>query len=106
MHCCPRPKAEGNSASGHPQHLVGDKFDCCTERYEIVVYYETMQIGMKMNLNKMFNPSIFDALRCCHISPDSVNGRRTDRKSIKNVYPVVKVVSVAMKVVAECVKSA
>ena len=20
MHCCPRPKAEGNSASGHPQH--------------------------------------------------------------------------------------
>ena len=45
-------------------------------------------------------------LRCCHISPDSVNGRRTDRKSTKNVYPVVKVVSVAMKVVAECVRSA
>ena len=22
-------------------------------------------------------------LRCCHISPDSVNGRRTDRKSTK-----------------------
>ena len=38
MHCCPMPKAEGNSASGHPQHLVGDSFDCCTERYEIVVY--------------------------------------------------------------------
>ena len=45
-------------------------------------------------------------LRCCHISSDSVNGRRTDRKSTKNVYPVVKVVSVAMKVVAECVRSA
>ena len=45
-------------------------------------------------------------LRCCHISPVSVNGRRTDRKSTKNVYPVVKVVSVAMKVVAECVRSA
>ena len=30
--------ASGNSASGHPQHLVGDSFDCCTERYEIVVY--------------------------------------------------------------------
>ena len=44
--------------------------------------------------------------RCCHISPDSVNGRRTDRKNTKNVYPVVKVVSVAMKVVAECVRSA
>ena len=39
MHCCPWPSASGNSASGHPQHLVGDSFDCCTERYEIVVYY-------------------------------------------------------------------
>ena len=29
--------ASGNSASGHPQHLM-DSFDCCTERYEIVVY--------------------------------------------------------------------
>ena len=56
MHCCLRPSASGNSASGHPQHLVGDStsasgnsasghpqhlvgdsFDCCTERYEIVV---------------------------------------------------------------------
>ena len=44
-------------------------------------------------------------LGCCHISPDNVNGRRTDRKSTKIVYPVVKVVSVAMKVVAECVRS-
>ena len=23
MHCCPRPKAEGYSASGHPQHRGG-----------------------------------------------------------------------------------
>ena len=30
-------KAEGNSALGHPQHREGDSFDCCTERYEIVV---------------------------------------------------------------------
>ena len=37
MHCCPRPKAEGNSASSHPQQRGGDSFDCCTERYEIVV---------------------------------------------------------------------
>ena len=37
MHCCPRPKAKGNSASGHPQHRGGDSFDCCTERFEIVV---------------------------------------------------------------------
>ena len=25
--------------SGHPQHLGYDSFDCCIERYEIVVYY-------------------------------------------------------------------
>ena len=37
MHCCPLPSASGNSASDHPQHLVGDSFDCCTERYEIFV---------------------------------------------------------------------
>ena len=30
-------EAEGNSASGHPQHRGCDSFDCCTERYEIVV---------------------------------------------------------------------
>ena len=29
--------ASGNSSSGHSQYLVGDSFDCCTERYEIVV---------------------------------------------------------------------
>ena len=45
MHCCPRPLASGNSASGHPQHLVGDSFDCCTERYEIVVYYCTVMFA-------------------------------------------------------------
>ena len=27
-------------------------------------------------------------LRCCHISPDNANGRRTERKNAKNVYPV------------------
>ena len=43
MLCCPRPSASGNSASGHPQHLVGDSFDCCTERYEIVVYYKILR---------------------------------------------------------------
>ena len=29
--------AEGNSASGHPQHRGCDSFDCFTERFEIVV---------------------------------------------------------------------
>ena len=37
MHCCQRQEAEGNSASGHSQHRGGESFDCCTERYEIVV---------------------------------------------------------------------
>ena len=50
--------------------------------------------------------TILKRKRCCHISPDSANGRRTDRKNAKNVYPVEKVVSVAMKVVAEGVRSA
>ena len=36
-HCCTRPDAKGNSASCHPQHRGCDSFDCCTERYEIVV---------------------------------------------------------------------
>ena len=44
--------------------------------------------------------------KCCHISPDSANGRQTDRKNTKNVYPLEKVVSVAMKVVAEGVRNA
>ena len=30
-------EAEGNSASGHPQHRGCDSFYCFTERYEIVV---------------------------------------------------------------------
>ena len=51
-------------------------------------------------------PEHWCTLRCCHISPDSANGRRTDRENAKNVYPVEKVVSVAMKVVAEGVRSA
>ena len=44
-HCCTRPKAEGNSASGHPQHRGGgDSFDCCTERYEIVVLLPNLEL--------------------------------------------------------------
>ena len=36
-HCCTRPKTEGKSASGHAQHRGCDNFDCCAERYEMVV---------------------------------------------------------------------
>ena len=44
----------------------------------------------------------YNLKRCCHILTDKGNGRRTDRNlHAKNVYPVVKVVSVAMKVFAE-----
>ena len=48
----------------------------------------------------------FRSLKVCHISPDSVNDAERTEKLQKNVYPVVKVVSVAMKFVAECVRSA
>ena len=43
-HCCTRPKAEGNSASGHPQHRGCDNFDCCTERYEIVILLPSSEL--------------------------------------------------------------
>ena len=33
MSCWLRPSASGNSSSGHLQHLGGNSFDCCTERY-------------------------------------------------------------------------
>ena len=47
---------------------------------------------------------LYEFLMCCHILTDKGNGRRTDRKNAKKVYPVVKVVSVAMKVLAEGVR--
>ena len=31
-------RGRSNNSSSHPQHLGGYSFDCCTERYEIVVY--------------------------------------------------------------------
>ena len=34
----------GNSASGRQQHRGCDSFDCCTERYDIVVYYRTQHL--------------------------------------------------------------
>ena len=47
-------------------------------------------------------------LWCCHILTDKDYGRPTDRKNAKNDYPmpVVEVVSVAMKVAVEVVRSA
>ena len=37
--CCGWPNALLPSVpSGQPQHIKGDSFDCCNERYEIVVY--------------------------------------------------------------------
>ena len=49
--------------------------------------------------------------RCCHIFTDKGNGRRTNRKKtakkcLSGVYPVMKKVSMAMRVFAECVRSA
>ena len=36
---------------------------------------------------------------CCHITKDKGNGRQTDRKNVKIVYPVIEVI-------AEVVRSA
>ena len=78
-----------------------------------VLYFFFLYFFLSFNA---FFPSFFNctplvsafvyAYRCCHISPDSANGRRTDGKNAKYVYPVEKVVSVAMKVVAEGIRSA
>ena len=71
---------------------------------------DSEDFGLTATLNKdhrpLFKKQNKKILWCCHISPDSVNGRRTDRKNTKNVYPVMKVVSVAVRVVAEGVRSA
>ena len=44
MHCCPRPSAFGLVRQCHLviHSTSGEIFDCCTERYEIVVYYPTL----------------------------------------------------------------
>ena len=47
-HCCMRPKANGNSASGQQQHGGCDSFDCCTERYEIVVLLTKSELSLQM----------------------------------------------------------
>ena len=49
-HCCTRLKAEGNCASGHPQHQWCDTFDCCTERYEKVVLLPNSQLTKGNNM--------------------------------------------------------
>ena len=43
MNYRPRSSASGDSSSG-PQHLGTDSFDCCRERYEIVVKYDILHI--------------------------------------------------------------
>ena len=44
-------------------------------------------------------------LCCCHILTDKGNGRRMDRNNVKTVYPEMEVVSVAVNVDAEVVRS-
>ena len=53
MNCCPLPSASGNSSSDHPQYLEGDSFDCCTERYEIVVYCVESEMTSKQTIEEM-----------------------------------------------------
>ena len=47
MHC----------SSGHPQHLKGESFDCCTERNEMVVY--CTHFSLKVQDISMTNLSIY-----------------------------------------------
>ena len=69
MHCCPRPKAKGNSAPGHPQHKGGDSYDCCTERYEIVVLLPNSE------LTKGNNKHDADACTVRHGGSGSLNSQ-------------------------------
>ena len=41
-------EAEGNSASGQPQHRGCDSFDCFTERYEIVLLLPNSELSLQM----------------------------------------------------------
>ena len=66
MHCCQRPEAEGNSASGHSQHRRVS-FDCCTERYEIVVLLPNSK------LTKGNNKRNADARRVCYRGSGSLS---------------------------------
>ena len=43
---------------------------------------------------------------CCHILTDKVTDAERTKKNAKNVYPVMEVVSVAVKIVAQVVRSA
>ena len=43
-HCRTRPKAEGNSASGHLQHRGCGSINCCTENYEVVVLLSNSEL--------------------------------------------------------------
>ena len=47
----------GNRASGHPQHRGCDSFDCCTERYEIVVLFTNSELTKGNNKCLLANGS-------------------------------------------------
>ena len=65
MNCCPRPSALGYSSSGHPQYLGGDSFDCCAERYEKVVYCDTVyeRSGKNMFWSKKNSGAVLSKLK-------------------------------------------
>ena len=67
MLCCQRPEADCDSASGHSQHRGGESFDCCTERYEIVVLLPNSK------LTKGNNKRDADARRVCYGRSGSLN---------------------------------
>ena len=84
MNCCPRPSASGNSSLGHQQHLGGYNFDCCTERYEIVVYclnngsilHRSVDVMISRNILPLFNMAHTCGARdICEIVKTSLFGR-------------------------------
>ena len=81
--------ASGNSASGHPQHLVGDSFDCCTERYEIVVYCS------KTSLPVTIKEETFDTILLCHFRvghtgrDKTFDYRKKGFSNVKNNFSVI-----------------
>ena len=57
------PWPSSDSSSGGPQHLGADSFDCCPERYKMVLYYH---YGVSIHLNSSAFEFIQDgaAMQC------------------------------------------
>ena len=76
------------------------------------MYSNSTHLGKSTTANVFhtlyYSSANVERLWCCHISTDNGYGRRTDRKNatffLSGVHPVMKVVSMAMRVFAERVR--